>query len=656
MNARRHRIRIPTAYQDMTLWPKPDTSAWERRAQDSFDKKRQALVLYGEGASLDQITTETGIQRNEVHRLIRRCLALASDGQIFGYRALVPRTRVKGYNRRAEVDHVKGSGSGGCAGALSKLFDRFPEIEELVVDLFCKQGAKETMNESRISISSIHDQFKCKLRELGFTDSDWPFSTSNCGYKTLFKYCQTLRLTKRHETTGARAGVEAALRDPVGNGNRSIFPKLRPYGAVQLDFHKVDAASVILITNDYGKVMEVPLSRWHFGLLVEEFSRAILGYAVVLELTPSADSTLEIVSNALSSCQPEFIPAFSSDNGSFVINQLMPELQYQAFAALKVDNAWSNAAHEVVNNIIDTIGCAVNFGPVRAWFRRDLIEKILGELTRRGLQRLPSTHGSGPKDTRIDHPNEQAAKFRITLRDLVDIFQRCIQEQNISDTEGRQFSAPVQVLQNALAKPASGFFRQPLPKTVQAHAKLMMHIEEATVRGNIEKGVRPYFTLSRHRHTNEMLANSFHLIGKKLVVYLDRRLARVVYATVKDTGQDLGQMRLSGPWAKSNCSWRDRKLMINSGLALRYGSVGGDPLDRIKQGKEEDLKQRKKSQRKKSSRTALDIERIEAHQRKVAKIPVENPAPAQPLPKPAAATVNVSPIDRFGLNDIPKID
>lgn len=37
--------------------------------------------------------------------------------------------------------------------------------------------------------------------------------------------------------------------------------------------------------------------------------------------------------------------------------------------------------------MIDTVGCAVNFGPVRAWWRRSLIERIFGELTRKGLQR-----------------------------------------------------------------------------------------------------------------------------------------------------------------------------------------------------------------------------------------------------------------------------
>ncbi len=650
------RTRIPLAHQDMATWPRPDISAWDQEEQATYRARLQALRMYGDGESFLQIGIETGITRHEVYRLLKRCLSLAADGTIFGYRAFVAGARVTEYKRLANVERVKGSGSGGCAGALSQLFARYPEVEALVIEKFCKQNSRVTMHESRIAISVIHDDFKACLKVLGLTDFDWPFNTSNCGYKSLFIYCQNLRLREMGESTLARSGKEAALRAPVGNGKKSIFPELRPYGSVQLDFHVVDAASVIVLTNDNGTEFEVPLSRWHFGLLAEERSRAVLGYSVVLELTPSADSTLEIVSNALSSNQQDFNPSFISASSSVVIHELIPELEHQAFTVLKVDNAWANAAHEVVNNIIDTVGCAINFGPVRAWYRRNLIEKIFGELTRRGLQRLPSTHGKGPNDTRIADPNGQAAKFRISLQDLVDIFQRCVQEHNISETEGRQFSTPLQILKDALLRPTSGFFRQPLPKAVQAHAKLMMHIEEVTVRGNIKKNVRPYFNLDRHKHTNTILANAFHLIGKKLVVYLDRRLARVVFATVKETAQDLGQMHPSGAWAKSNCSWRDRKLMMNSGLALRYGAVREDPLEEIKQGKIKELKQRKKSSRKKSSSTALSIERIEAHQRKVSTIENVNAPPPSPMPTAKSNGVTAGKKDRFGLNKIPAID
>ncbi len=184
----------------------------------------------------------------------------------------------------------------------------------------------------------------------------------------------------------------------------------------------------------------------------------------------------------------------------------------------------------------------------------------------------------------------------------------------------------------------------------------MMHVEEVTVRGSIKKNVRPYFNLDRHKHTNEILANAFWLIGKCLIVYLDRRLARIVYATVKDTGEQLGRMTPSGPWAESDCSWPDRKLMTRSGMARRYGASSVDPLEQLKQEKVELLKTLTKAAARKSSRTALEIAKIEMQQQRISRT---NPLESRPSSSGAADTA-ASPLpirrDPFGLNDIPKID
>lgn len=285
MTDQKKRTRIHPVHSDLSLWPQVDISRMDREDQRIYNNKQTAITLYAAGSKFDVIETETGIRRNEVYRALRRCLTLAPDGHIYGFRALVIGTRVKEFERTADVVHEKGSGSGGCAGALSQLFKKFPEVESLVIDLFCKLGSRDAMHEARIAIVDIHNQFKKKLRELGFTDDDWPFSTGNVGYKAIYTYCKSLRLKNAQGTMGARAGEEAVLRSQAGNGSKQIFPMLRPYGAVQLDFHKVDSATVIVLENDYGEEFEVPLSRWYFGLVVEEHSRSALGYAVVLELT-----------------------------------------------------------------------------------------------------------------------------------------------------------------------------------------------------------------------------------------------------------------------------------------------------------------------------------------------------------------------------------
>ena len=649
MSAGARRGLIPLAERNLDAWAAPDINALPRNAQDDYLRRRTVVEMYAGGARYEDIRQATGTSRSEVRRLVMRCVVFADDGAIYGFRALVGHVRTAGYRRTLPVSHCAGEGSGGCAGALTQLLDRWPEVDQLLNDLFFKEHQRGQLPEARQSIATIHERFKRELRKLGLTDSDWPFNTANCGYKSLAEHFKRLRKTDYERAAPARSGIEAARRNPVGNGLRPLFPSLRPYGAAQLDFHKVDGASIIVLTNDHGKPFEVPLARWHFGLLVEEKFGAALGFCVALELTPSGDSTLETIASAVlpQPPAPEGVCSLGMEN--ILINQLMPELACQGFSVLKVDNGWSNAAHEVVNNIIDTVGCAINFGPTRAWWRRNLIERIFGELTRRGLQRMPSTLGNGPGDTRRNNANEQAIRFRIELDDLVGVFKRCLREHNTEPSEGLQWSSPMQCLQAALAHPASGLFPQPLPVQVQQHPMLMMHVEEVTVRGNEMKGVRPYFNLDRHKHTNVTLANSFHLIGKKLLVYVNRLLARDVHATVLDTGESLGQMYPSGPWKNSDCSWRDRKLMGRAGMTERYHSSAEDPLETIKQEKIVQLASRPKSRRSRSSATALEVAKIEQQQKRAG----NKPRAEQPQRQEMAPQSVPRGHDPFGLNIVP---
>lgn len=653
MNQGMKRTLISLAYSDLAQWPAPDISVLDKVDQNLYHGRRQAVEMYASGESYLQIRVATGKSEDEVQRLVKRCVTLSDDGFIFGFYALLRGARLKSYVREAVVSHQKGNGSAGCAGALEQLFELYPDVRELVHELYLKESSHRRVHEARSPIYSIHNSFKKILRELGLTDNDWPFNTENCGYQAICSYCRKLREAHLGRGMLARSGIDASRRGAIGQGHRPVIPNLRAYSFVQLDFHKVDAASIIILRNDYGVELEVPISRWHIGFLVEERYGAITGAYVALERTPSGDSTLEVIESALriEKFEPEDPRCTLLNDGKALIIQLLPELTFQCFSALKVDNGWANAAHEVVNNIIDTIGCAVNFGPTYGWWRRSLIEKIFGELTQRGLQRLPSTHGTGPTDTRVNNPNLQAIKFRILLSELISVIYGCIRKHNVERTERLQWTSPLEGIQAALCHPGSGFFHQPLPLAVQGNLRLMMHIEEVTVRGNLKKNERPYFVLDRCRYTNENLANAYWLIGKKIVTYTDRRKCRIVSATVKDTGEHLGLMTPSGRWANSDCSWRDRKLINRSGMADYCASDTGDPVQDWADRKAKELFSRRKPKQKQSSADALQLARFINQNKK---------APKEPAQSTSVASRNVNAVqvgrqDPFGLNDVPKM-
>jgi hypothetical protein len=408
----------------------------------------------------------------------------------------------------------------------------------------------------------------------------WPFNTRWQGYSAIYQYCKLLEIAD-DDAVKSRAGKHAAAMLRIGTGRERLIECLRPFTYAQLDYHKVDSKCVLVCTNDAGVEIVHNVARWYFGMLVEENSSGILGAHVAFELNPSADAALETVESALS-------PIIFDTNdprirycegGKVFLLQIAEGLDYQSFAVLKVDNGWANIAKDVIDNVMGTVGCAICFGTPRAWAQRDLIEKIFGQLSRAGLQRLRSTTGSGPTDPRRDEPDEAAAEDRISLSDIEAIIYGCIQAHNHSSKLHTQYASPVQHVEALAKSKKNGFVYAPLPQATINDMRLMWHTREVVVVANNKKGIRPHFTIDGITHRNVYLASAWHLVGKTLIARVNRRCARIVTATVAETGEDLGYMLVSGAWARSDISYRDRKLITSGGKTLQKGLPLHRPMD-----------------------------------------------------------------------------
>jgi len=131
---RRDRESLDPQTRDISTWPHVDITALDAKAAQLFARRSKAVSLYLKGERLASIIEEVGFTRQEIHRLVRRCLKTHADGRIWGYRALLPGQRQKPYQRTTRVTGARGS-----AGALMQLFDRFPGIRERVDKLFLKK-------------------------------------------------------------------------------------------------------------------------------------------------------------------------------------------------------------------------------------------------------------------------------------------------------------------------------------------------------------------------------------------------------------------------------------------------------------------------------------------------------------------------------------
>lgn len=590
MTSGRRRHLIPLNYLNLNEWQDLDITTLSGPLQTKYRQRKSAVLMYAAGDDFHSIRKVTGIGKKEVIRFVQRCIVADGEGSIFGFRALANGFRLKSYDRKAPVRFTLNNNSAGCSGALSQLFNKFPEIEDAVIALFCKGRLRGEIPEPQMNFIAIHQRFQEMLRKIGLQDSDWPFSTRSKGYKALTRFLNKHHLENPESTVGGRSGRDAHRRSSVGTGFQPVFSPLRPFTSVQLDYHKVDAAADLVLCNQFHEEVVVPVARWYYGVLVEESLKGVLGACIAFERNPTGDNALETIENAI---KPVILILNDANrtilhDGKVFINQIIPELAYQCFSLLKVDNAWCNSATEVINNIITTVGCAIDFGPVRSWWPRSQIERIFGELTRKGLQRMPSTYGSGPTDTKSYNPSGQAKRFRILLSDIVDVIFGSIASYNRSPNEGQQFSSPASAFTACLNHPESGFFPQYLPMKAQNDMRLLFHIEEVIVRGSIKKNVRPFFISGRCRHTNPRLANTFSLIGKTLIVYIRRNNCLEVYATVKETGEDLGRMVPEARWS-TPISLRERNFINRYGLSLRYEERCQDPVQNWKKKKKAEL-------------------------------------------------------------------
>lgn len=564
----RKRIRPP--FGDPATWPQPSIESFAESMRATYRRRERAVRLYVAHASFDVITRETGLSRREVYRLLDRFTAPHPIHGIYGLLALVPGQRVRGYRRQKPVRESAGS-SKGYAGALGALIERFPAVMQVLHEkLLGIGGSADPLADRAPTLRVLHRHWLAVLRDVGLSDADWPFCTGDRGYTTLARYCRTLMQRYPDEAVRQRFGKAAAQRMKlVGHGVPSLIRPQRPGSFAILDFSRVDAASCLSFETPEGKVLHQVLPRWYIAMLVDELTTATWSAFATLEIEPSADSVLETLDRAI---RPRaYADASLTENGVALavhIQELVPELGFSGVTVLKMDNAKCNRAHEVVTNIIDTLGCAVNFGPPYHWERRAAVEKTIGQVSADGIKRLASSYGTGPADPRRPDSAREAVQHRIDYRDVERLLLDSCRTHNQNPTERLNFCSPVQRFNLALAHPTSGVFFNPLPAPTLRDPVLLDHVEECVVRGSLKTGVRPHVRPMRCRYTSPSLSQSWELIGKVLRLQIKRYDARQVTAIRPDTGEVLGLLYPEPRWRDSPLSWRMRKLILRAGLRI----------------------------------------------------------------------------------------
>jgi hypothetical protein len=102
MIAPRYNYRtIPPEHRDTSQWYSIDSSALDTEARTRYERLKAALMLYLDTGALGAAAREAGCSNALLLKQLNRCLTIAPDHAIYGWRALLPYLRLTEYHRRA---------------------------------------------------------------------------------------------------------------------------------------------------------------------------------------------------------------------------------------------------------------------------------------------------------------------------------------------------------------------------------------------------------------------------------------------------------------------------------------------------------------------------------------------------------------------------
>jgi putative transposase len=139
------------------LWPTVEVNLIQDDLQEAFNQRCDAVKKYVDGLALAEIEEKTGIARNRVTTLVKKCLRPSSDGRILGFRGLIPFLSTKKYVRKAPVKAKFPEAQGGMSGVFRSLLNKHPSIEEKLVQYIKKKNSPQhNVHEKRIRAKDLH--------------------------------------------------------------------------------------------------------------------------------------------------------------------------------------------------------------------------------------------------------------------------------------------------------------------------------------------------------------------------------------------------------------------------------------------------------------------------------------------------------------------
>lgn len=525
---------LPLSILQTENWPDLNPELLSPSERERYTRYKHAITrVVRDRATFSAAAREQGLDRSELDRLTERCFQPAADGQIEGYRALGFYRRLRPYQKRLLTEP-------GTAGLMSSLLERFPDIDEALWQEY-RQGE---------SIAALVE-WLCEelLPKAKWPRHLYPYNTVTKGREGLRLYLERRKKRQLADEWGEQG---------ESDDNRKV---IRPFQRVELDAHRCDAHFTLHLPGPEGLSRSLVLERIWLLVLIEAASRAALGYAFCFNRQCSIPDVLEAIHCAIVP-QPRIeltIPGLDYRPGAGFPNQLIPACAWQLFDLICLDNAMAHRSEKLHQILSERIHCNIRLNRSRTPNDNPLVERFFNTLTAHGFKRTPSTTGSGPDDPRRQDSEAAAERYEFHVNDAEQVVDVLLANYN-ADMHRGICTTPLGYLQTYYREVPA--ITRVVPALERPTWTLRQMWEEATIRGSINKGKRPYVEYLDEHYRNEFLSVSSELIDQPVLLLISFEDLRSLKAYFPD-GRFLGQLRACGRWALTKHSLKTRRLCIH---------------------------------------------------------------------------------------------
>jgi transposase InsO family protein len=349
---------------------------------------------------------------------------------------------------------------------------------------------------------------------------------------------------------------------------------------VEFDGHKIDINLQVSFEDAGGVVEHIKINRVWLLVIIDVFTRAILGWNVVLSSEYNRHDVMRTIQQALMPQRkrtqlsiPGLTYAFS---GGFV-GEVLPFLDGACWDHLRLDNARANLAADTLALLSTVVGCLTEAGPVGEPTERPFVERFFGTMETTLYHRLQGTTGSHPRDIRRRLMNPKGKEsLPISFDELLELTEVCIANYNGSPHSGIGDRTPLEFLTRTI-EPHRDTLRV-LSEPFRRQLCILQPSQLCPVKGSLQQGRRPYINLHGVKYSSRLLQQATDLICTPIRIYMDPQDMRVVHAYLSN-GAEFGPLNAARPWHRTKHSLRLRQEIQRLRRARKlHFSEADDPV------------------------------------------------------------------------------